>query len=156
MILRHFDVLHLLPSFCLNVCCFYLIRRLSSTYAIFKSQKIGRKCILSKHTVNCTHLYKGAQSNPSSDHWSPDQLQRKQPRRLCYRPAVFFLHLRLALLPLLKKKKRIGGYLKMLFNFFTFSNCVNLKLCTFQFWKLDIICTLITLLAAQTTWLWEN
>lgn len=37
-------------------------------------------------------------------HWNPDKPKKKRPHPLCNRPAVFFLHLPLTSLPLLKKK----------------------------------------------------
>lgn len=82
---------------------------------------------LNMHTANCICIYKGEQLKSKRQRTATWCTAAWPPRRLCYRPAVFFLRIHLITLSFLQRKVR-GAFKKMLYFFFNFLQLRSLKL----------------------------
>ena len=87
-------------------------------------RKVRRKSEFSTHMVNYWCSHREFSWNPNSQYTRTWSVAAWPPRRLCYRPAVFFCHIRLTALSFPHGKK-FGARFKKLFFFYFFKNCVS-------------------------------
>jgi len=118
-----------------TVTCFLIVLVLhthSPTYAVVKVTDCLCHVELSMHIVNWMCICKGVSLKSKVQHCGIWSTAAWQPRRLCYRPALFFLRLRLIAL-LFPRWKYSTCFSNMFGSFYLFKNwgpeIAELKLC---------------------------